>query len=125
MEIKQDYKYLKTHEWVRVENDIAYVGISAPACEKLGELVYIEIPEVDTEVSRGDEVCVVESVKAASPLYSPVSGKIVEVNEDLEDSPEQLQEDPYGVHIFAIEMSDKSELDSLLDADAYKDVAEE
>ncbi|MBI9103159.1 MAG: glycine cleavage system protein GcvH [Spirochaetales bacterium] len=125
MEIKQDYKYLKTHEWIRVETGIAYVGISAPACEKLGELVYIDIPEVDTEVNKGDEVCVVESVKAASPLYAPVSGTIIQVNEELEDSPEQIQEDPYGIHIFAIRMSDESEIEQLLDAEAYAKVAEE
>ena len=125
MEVKEDYKYLETHEWVRVEGEIAYVGISAFACEKLGELVYIEIPEVDCEVARGDEVCVVESVKAASPLYAPVSGTIFAVNEDLEEAPEQIQDDPYGIHIFAIKMSDPSELESLLDAGAYTESAEE
>jgi len=125
MEIRQDYKYLKTHEWIRIEDGVAYVGISAPACEKLGELVYIDIPEVGIEVTQGDEICVVESVKAASPLYAPVSGTVIQVNEELEDAPEQIQDDPYNIHIFAIKMSNESEVESLLDADAYGKVAEE
>ncbi len=120
MEIREDLKYLKTHEWIRVSEGLAYVGISAVACEKLGELVYIDIPEVDTDVVQGDEVCVVESVKAASPLYAPVSGTIVEVNEELEDSPEQIQDAPYEKYIYVIKMSDENELESLLDAASYE-----
>jgi len=125
MEINKDFKYLETHEWVRVEGDTAWVGISAPACEQLGELVYFDLPEEGMEVSRGDVVCAVESVKAASDLYAPLSGVITGVNSELEDSPEQLQKDPYGIHIFTIRFSDKSELDFLLDADAYRKVAGE
>jgi len=120
METGKDLKYSKTHEWVRVQGELAYVGISARACEKLGELVYIELPRLDTRVKQGDEVCTVESVKAASPLYAPVSGTVVEVSAELEDSPEQIQNDPYGKYIFVIRMSDTAELDSLLDAQTYE-----
>ena len=120
MEIEKDYSYLKTHEWVRVEGDLAYVGLSAPACEMLGEIIYVEFPERDGKVKAGQEICTVEAVKTASAIYAPVSGTIADINEDLEDSPELIEEDPYGRHIFVIRMSDQSELTTLLDARTYK-----
>ena len=120
MEIRKDLKYTKTHEWVRLQDGLAYVGISAVACEQLGELVYIDLPKTGSVVKQGDEVCTVESVKAASPLFAPVSGTITGVSAELEDAPEQIQSDPYGKHIFVIRLSDESELDALLDADAYQ-----
>lgn len=124
MHIPKDLKYAKSHEWVRVENNIAYVGISDYAQESLGDIVYVELPNTDDEVNKGDEVLTIESVKAASPVYSPVSGVIIEVNEDLEDTPEIINEAPYDNYIFAIDMSDPSELDDLMDADEYEEHVE-
>jgi len=120
MEIRKEYRYLETHEWVRTEGDLAYVGISAAACEKLGELVYIELPRKDSRVRRGDEICTVESVKAASPIFAPVSGTVVEVDASLEEAPEAIARDPYGRHILVIRMEDTAELETLLDARAYE-----
>lgn len=124
MQIPKNLKYAKTHEWVRVENNIAYIGISDYAQESLGDIVYVELPNTDDEVNKGDEVLTIESVKAASPIYSPVSGVIVEINEDLEDTPEIINQAPYDNFIFAIDMSDPSELDDLMDADAYEEHVE-
>ncbi len=124
MEILKNLKYSKTHEWVRVEDGIAYVGISDFAQDSLGDIVYVELPEVDTEVSKGDEVSNIESVKAASPIFSPVSGNIVKVNEDLEDNAEVINEKPYDSYIFAIELSNPSELDELMEADQYEEYCE-
>ncbi len=119
-EIKKDIKYLESHEWVKVKGDIALVGISDHAQESLGEIVYVEIPETGTEVSKGDEVTTIESVKAASSIYAPVSGTITEVNAELEDAPEKVNQDPYGTFLFAIKMSNPSEVDTLLDAAGYE-----
>ena len=124
-EIQADLKYAESHEWVRVEDNTAYVGISDHAQESLGEIVFVEIPEIDTVVAKGDEVTTIESVKAASSIYAPVAGTIVEVNESLEDNPEQVNEDPYGSFLFALTIKDKSQLDSLLDAAGYKKFLEE
>ncbi len=118
-------KFQKSHEWSRVEGNIVYVGISDHAQEELGDIVFVEIPEIDDEFEAGEEVTNIESVKAASPLYAPVSGKIVEVNEDLEDTPELINQKPYETFIFAIEMTDSSELDNLLSYDEYQKVIEE
>ena len=124
MNIPGDLKYTEGHEWVRVEGNVAYVGISDHAQHELGDIVYVELPEVDTEIDSKEEATNIESVKAAAPVYSPVSGKIVEVNEDLEDNSENINSDAYGSYIFAVEMKDPSELDSLMDADAYKEFLE-
>lgn len=116
------------HEYVKVDGDIATVGISDHAQDMLGEVVYVEIPEIDEEVEKGDSFTNVESVKAASDVYAPVSGTIVEVNEDLDASPEILNDDPEGKGWIAkIKMSDPSELDSddLMDEEAYKKFLEE
>ncbi len=118
-------KFQKSHEWTRVEGSTAYVGISDHAQEELGDIVFVELPEIDDEVEAGEEVPNIESVKAASPLYAPVSGKIVEVNEELEDSPELINQKPWDTFIFAIEMSDSSELDNLLSYEEYQKAIEE
>ncbi|NLY35640.1 MAG: glycine cleavage system protein GcvH [Tissierellia bacterium] len=112
--------FTEEHEWVRVEGNKAYIGISNYAQSQLGDIVYVELPEMDDEVSVGDSVGVVESVKSASDLFTPVSGTIVEINEDLEDSPELLNEDAMANWIVAIELSEKEDLTSLMDEEDYK-----
>jgi glycine cleavage system H protein len=125
-EIPGDLKFQKSHEWVRVEQDgTVTVGISDHAQSSLGDLVYVELPEVGMSVQAGHGTAVVESVKAASDIYAPVSGEIIAVNEALSDKPETINEDPYeGGWIFKVKLSDKSELDGLLTADEYAEVAE-
>lgn len=118
----EGFKYAESHEWVKVEGDIALVGISDYAQHALGNIVYVDLPEVGDEVSAGEEFGAVESVKAASDLYSPVSGEVVEVNEELEDTPEAINGDAFGTWIIKVKMSDPSELDSLLDAAAYEKI---
>ncbi|HZK09722.1 MAG TPA: glycine cleavage system protein GcvH [Clostridia bacterium] len=112
--------FTEEHEWVRVEGNKAYLGISDYAQSELGDIVYVELPEMDEEVVVGDDVGVVESVKSASDLFTPVSGTIVEINEDLEDAPELLNEDAMANWILAIELNDKEELNSLMDEEDYK-----
>lgn len=111
--------YTKTHEFIRVDGDIGYVGITDYAQHALGNIVYVDMPEVDDEVEAGAEFGAVESVKAASDLNSPVSGKVLEVNEALEDKAELLNQDAFGNWIIKVELSDKGELDDLMDAAAY------
>lgn len=113
-------KYTEGHEWVRVEGNVAYIGISDHAQHELGDIVYVELPEIDTEIDSKDEATNIESVKAAAPVYSPVSGTIVMINKDLEESSGLINSDAYGSYIFAVEMSDPSELDNLMNADEYK-----
>lgn len=113
-------RYAESHEWVKVENGIATVGITDYAQSQLGTVVYVDMPEVDDEVSKGEEFGAVESVKAASDLYSPVSGTIVEINEALEDEPGLINQDAYENWIMKVEVSDESELEGLLDAAAYE-----
>ncbi len=112
--------YSESHEYVRVEGDYGFIGITDYAQNALGNVVYVDMPEVDDEVTAGEEFGAVESVKAASDLMSPVSGTVVEINEALEDSPELVNQDAYENWIIKVEMSDKSELDSLMDAAAYE-----
>ena len=112
--------YSESHEYVRVEGDFGFVGITDYAQNALGNVVYVDMPEVDDEVEAGEEFGAVESVKAASDLYSPVSGKVVEVNEALEDEPELINQDAYENWIIKVELSDKSELDSLMNAADYE-----
>lgn len=115
-----ELKYAPTHEWVRVEGDIATVGITDHAQEALGDLVYIELPEVGDTVAAHDEAGVVESVKAASDIYAPVSGEIIAINEALGDAPETVNSDPYhDGWMYKIRMSDPVELDDLLSAEDY------
>ena len=108
------------HEWVKVEGDIAVIGISDFAQKELGDITYADLPEVDDEVEAGDEFGALESVKASSELLCPVSGKVVEVNPELEDAPEKINEDAYEAWIIKVEMSDPAQVDALLDAAAYK-----
>ncbi len=113
-------KYSNSHEWVEVNDDIATIGITEHAAELLGDLVYVELPEVDDEITASDNIAVVESVKAASDVYAPVSGSIIEINVDLEESPELINESAFSAGwICKIKMSDPSELDGLMDADKY------
>lgn len=111
--------YSESHEWVKVEGGVAVIGITDFAQKALGDLSYVDMPEVDDEAVRGEEFGAVESVKAASDLISPVSGSIIAVNEELEDAPELLNQDAFANWIIKVEMSDPSELESLMDARAY------
>lgn len=116
----EELKYSASHEWARLEGDIVTVGISDHAQDALGDLVYVELPSVGDMVQAGDEAGVVESVKAASDIYAPVSGEIVEINEALADSPETVNSAPYtDGWLYRIRVSDVSELDKLLSADEY------
>lgn len=124
-DVPTELKYTKSHEWVRVEDDVATIGITDHAQELLGDLVFVELPEVGAELGAGAECAVVESVKAASDVYSPLSGEVVEVNEGLADSPETINQDAYEEGwIFRLRMSDAAELDGLMDADSYAEHAE-
>ena len=114
--------YMESHEYVRVEGDFGFIGITDYAQHELGNVVYVDMPEVDDEVTAGEEFGAVESVKAASDLLSPVSGTVVEVNEALEDEPGLINKDAFENWIIKVELSDKSELDNLMDAAAYKDM---
>ena len=112
--------YSESHEWVKVEGDVAVIGITDYAQHSMGDLSYVDMPEVDDELAAGDEFGAVESVKAASDLYSPVSGTVIEVNEELEDAPELLNEDAFANWIIKVKMTDQSELEGLMDAAAYE-----
>ena len=112
--------YSESHEYVRVEGNYGFIGITDYAQNALGTVVYVDMPDVDDEVEAGEEFGAVESVKAASDLYSPVSGTVVEVNEALEDQPELINQDAFENWIIKLELSDKAELDSLMDAQAYE-----
>ena len=114
--------YRESHEFVKVEGEFAYVGITDYAQHSLGNIVYVELPEVGDEVEAGSEFGSVESVKAASDLISPVSGEVVEVNDALEDEPELINQDAFENWIMKVKLSDTSELESLLSADAYKEI---
>jgi len=120
-EVRDELKYTETHEWVHVKGKNAIVGITDHAQSELTDIVFTELPKVGTHISKDDELCVVESVKSVSEIYAPVSGKIVKVNEELEDTPEIINENPYDDGwLVEIELSDPSEVDGLLDAAAYK-----
>ena len=123
--VLDDRKYADSHEWVKLDGDIATIGISDYAQHALGNIVYVDMPEVGDEVNQGDDFGAVESVKAASDLISPVSGEVVEVNEDLVDKPELINDDAFGNWIIKVKISDPSELDNLMDAKAYKEICEE
>ena len=114
--------YAESHEYVKVEGEFGYVGITDYAQHELGNVVYVDMPEVDDEVTAGEEFGAVERVKAASDLLSPVSGTVVEVNEELEDQPEKINEDAFGNWIIKVKLSDPSELDNLMDAKAYAEM---
>ena len=123
METPKDLKYTKEHEWVRVEGDFAIVGITYFAQSELGDIVYIEVDTLNEEVAQDDVFGTVEAVKTVSDLYMPVSGEIVEMNENLEDSPELVNSDPYGEGwMVKIKMSNSGEVEDLLDAEDYQEI---
>lgn len=126
-EVRNEIKYLSSHEWARVEADgTVTVGISDHAQDSLGDVVYVEVPEVGSQVNAGEEAGVVESVKAASDIFSPITGEVVAVNEALEDEPETVNSSPYDDGwFFKVKPADVSELDAALDADAYREVCED
>lgn len=112
--------YAESHEYVKIEGEYGYVGITDYAQEQLGNVVYVDMPEVDDEVTAGEEFGAVESVKAASDLYSPVSGVVVEINEELDDNPGAINEDAYANWIIKVKLNDPSEVENLMDAAAYE-----
>ncbi|MCP4849907.1 MAG: glycine cleavage system protein GcvH [Verrucomicrobiaceae bacterium] len=121
MNIPENLKYTASHEWVSIKDGVATIGITDHAQEELSELVYIELPEQGRQVSKGDPVAVIESVKAASDIYAPLSGEIVEPNLELADDPSRVNKDPHGEGwMLRINITDESEVDTLLDAATYK-----
>ncbi len=116
-------KYTEDHEWLRVDGDVVVVGITEHASEQLGDVVFVELPETETQVAKGDDICVIESVKAASDIVAPVDGEIVAVNDDLADNPGLVNEDPTGAAwFFKMKVEDLSQLDAFMDEDAYKEM---
>jgi len=123
MNIPADLKYTKDHEWIKIENGIATVGITDFAQSELGDIVYVDVETVDDSIDQNEVFGSVEAVKTVSDLFMPLSGEIVEFNENLEDTPEKVNSDPYGEGwMIKIKLSDSSQIDSLLDATAYKEV---
>lgn len=123
MAVPSELKYSKEHEWVKVEGNTVTIGITEYAQGELGDIVFVELPDVDDEINEGDTFGSVESVKTVSELYAPVSGKIVETNEELEDSPEFVNESPYEkAWMVKVELSDESQLDELLSAEQYSEM---
>ena len=126
MEFPKELRYSREHEWVAVEENVATIGITDYAQDQLGDIVYVELPEVGTQVTKDEAFGVVESVKAVSDIYAPVSGTVTEVNVGLPDSPETINEDPYGdAWMIRVEMSDPDELEDLMKAAEYKKFVEE
>ncbi|MCY4044844.1 MAG: glycine cleavage system protein GcvH [Cellvibrionales bacterium] len=124
-ELPAELKYATSHEWIRVEGDEAVVGITDYAQNALGDVVYVELPEIGSDLAAADEAGVVESVKAASDIYFPISGEVIAINEDLEDMPEIINTDPYGDGwFFKLKIKDATELDALLGADEYLEFVE-
>lgn len=116
-------KYTEDHEWLRAEGNVIVVGITEHAAEQLGDVVFVELPETETQVAKGDDIVVIESVKAASDIVAPVDGEIVEVNESLADNPGLVNEDPLGgAWFFKIKVEDASQIDAYMDEDAYQEM---
>ncbi|AVQ36734.1 glycine cleavage system protein GcvH [Staphylococcus kloosii] len=123
MAVPSELKYSKDHEWVKIEGNTATIGITEYAQNELGDIVFVELPEVDDEINEGDTFGSVESVKTVSELYAPLSGKVLEANEELEDSPEFVNESPYEkAWMVKIEVTDESQLDGLLSAEQYSEM---
>lgn len=123
MTVPSELKYSKEHEWVKIDGDVVTIGITDFAQSELGDIVFVELPEEGDELTSGDSFGSVESVKTVSELYAPLSGKVVEVNEELEDNPEFVNESSYDkAWMVKVELSDKAQLDRLLDADAYSEM---
>ena len=120
MKVIPSLKYCKEHTWVKVEDDYAYIGITDYAQDQLGEILFVEMPEVEDEITKGEDFGVVESSKVASDLIAPISGEVVEINEALEDEPEAINEDSYEAWIIKVKISDNDELESLLNSDGYE-----
>jgi len=124
MKILNELKYSDSHEWIKAEGNKAYIGITDYAQDHLGEVVYAELPEVNTAVKTGEQFIVLESVKAASDVYAPISGTVVEINEELNDNPGLINESPYGAWLVAIDMSSPEEVNNLLSAADYEKICE-
>ena len=120
MKVIPNLKYCKEHTWVKVEDDYAYIGITDYAQDQLGEILFVEMPEIEDEITKGEDFGVVESSKVASDLIAPISGEVVEINEMLEDEPEAINEDAYDAWIIKVKISDEEELNSLLNSDGYE-----
>ncbi|MCD6127453.1 MAG: glycine cleavage system protein GcvH [Methanomicrobia archaeon] len=121
MEVREGLYYTKEHEWIKVEGSTGIVGITDYAQEELGDIAYIDLPETGKEVKKNEKICDIESVKAVSEIYSPVSGKIIEVNSELEDSPEKINESPYDTWIVKIEIRNEKEIENLMDKKKYEE----
>ncbi len=121
-DIPEDLLYTEDHEWLKVEDDMVYIGITDYAQESLGDIVFVEFPEMNAHVSEGEELANIESVKTAASLYTPVSGEVVEINDELEDAPELLNTDPYETYIVALKVDEVPE--SLMDSESYKNFIE-
>jgi len=122
-DIRQDFKYTKTHEWVTIIGNTAVVGITDHAQKELTDIVFVELPELGKKINKGEELCVVESVKSVSEIYAPLSGKITKINKDLEEAPETINESPYDKGwLVELELTDKGEVKELLDAEAYQTI---
>jgi len=120
-DVKKDLKYTESHEWVKIKGNTALVGITDHAQSELTDIVFVELPEIGKKVKKGEELCIVESVKSVSEIYAPVSGKITKINEKLEDSPETVNTNPYDDGwLVELEIEDDSEITKLLDADSYE-----
>ncbi len=125
-DLPENLKYAKTHEWSKLEDEnVVRIGITDFAQEELGDLVYIELPEIGKQVNAGAQCAVVESVKTASDLFSPVTGTVVAVNETVMDAPEKVNDEPYDTWLFCIKVDKPAELDSLMDAVAYQQMVDE
>ncbi|MEB1808640.1 MAG: glycine cleavage system protein GcvH [Bacillaceae bacterium] len=126
MNLPKELKYSEEHEWVKVEGNKAYIGITDFAQSELGDIVFVELPEVGDDITADEAFGSVESVKTVSELYAPVSGKVVEINEDLDDAPELVNESPYEkAWMIVVELSDESELDNLMTAEKYQEMISE
>ena len=126
MAIPQDLFYAKTHEWVSLNEGIATVGITDFAQSQLSDLTFVELPEVGAAFEAGDEIAVVESVKAAADIYAPVAGEVIEINAELEDAPELINKDAFGAGwLFKLKVADESDVDNMLDADSYEELCPE
>ena len=125
MKIPEDLFYSTEHEWVRVDGDQAYIGITDFAQDHLGDIVFVEMPELDDETQAGAQIGVIESVKAVSELFSPVGGTIIKINEELEESPERLNQDPYANYIVIVSMNNPDDMKNLLTPEKYAALCEE
>lgn len=125
MKVVKGLIYAEDHEWVKVEGNEAYIGVSDYAQDSLGDIVYVELPEIDDEIDQDESFSAVESVKAAADIYMPIDGKVIDINEDLLDSPELLNDDPYESWMIKVEITDKSQIDELMTSEEYEKFLEE